>query len=605
MKAKTILRALSVKAKQLHPIRKRLTKSYVSLFLVLMLGLTSTMAWFTERESAHLIANNLEFQSASSLRINKDKYSANKITIPAFTLDEASSLDGRNIYFPVGASFNTNTAEMFFREGNKGDENVHYVYKDFELKGTSGNTPVYIKSYKIQVGDDVYQDELKVVDASGNAVSEGKVPDHQVLPPDHCPVRLAFIADSGVKPVVIDPSAQVVDYVDNSPGAVSLVDENGVPKLEATYPDYNWNSFSTYYYEHTPLFIIPGGQKLKVTLVVWLEGTLEDLDAYKNKEISVDIDIESNFAEMDTITFVDDTLPDDSTTNGYNWVSNDDPIIACSYEDPYSDEEIKRWKTVIMRKTKDRTGDTESSTGGEWQCEIPKKATTNISFYRLSKTNGPSQATIYNAWYTRSNAQSIIQNAINDPKATITNSWLTNGDLQTSRSFFDSSTNTNDNSLTYTAIHGNGYSSTNVESRRLSPCVGYWNYTPGSGSSSTGGGGQQSGGGGSSTVTNCEVTIIARIPDGKSWVSSTDTLGFETESGNSYYFTGAWGDNGKAIQMTVSMPVGEKIVRFCKENSSGTNYYPFNGGTQTWKVPNSSSWTVTYEMTNGDYWGHN
>ena len=80
MKAKTILKALSIKAKQLHPVRKKLTKSYVSLFLVMLLGLTSTMAWFTARESAHLLSENLEFQSASSLRINKDQFSANKIT---------------------------------------------------------------------------------------------------------------------------------------------------------------------------------------------------------------------------------------------------------------------------------------------------------------------------------------------------------------------------------------------------------------------------------------------------------------------------------------------------------------------------------------------
>lgn len=581
MKAKIILKAIGEKAKQLHPFRKKLAKSYVSLFLVLLIGLATTTAWFTERESAQLLSGNLEFQSASSLRINKDKFSANKITIPAFTLDEASSLDGRNIYFPVGTTFNTNTAAMFFREGNKGDENVHYVYKDFELKGTSGNTPVYIKSYKIQVGDDVYQDELKVEDQDGK-------PHNQALPPDHCPVRLAFIADSGVKPVVIDPSAQVIDYVDNSNGAVSLVDENGVPTLKTSYPDYNWNSFSTYYYEHTPLFVIPGGQKLKVTLVVWLEGTLEELDDYKNREISVDIDIESNFAEMDTIKFVDATLPDVTDNNSHeHWVSDDNPIIACSYEDPYSDESPKRWKTVIMRKT------AEAYT---WSAEIPKKAVTNISFYRLPSSNGPNQATIYNAWYTRNNVMTMINSGINN------STWLTNGNLQNTRTFLDTSTNTYDNAMTYTAIHGNGYGSTNVESERLSPCVGYWNYTPGSGSSSTGGG-QQTGGGGSGT--NCRVTVIARIPDGKGWVSSTDTLGFETDSGHNYYFTEAWSDNGKANQLTASMPVGEKIVRFCKKNSSGTHYYPFSGGTQTWTVPNSTSWTITYTLTNQDYWGHN
>ena len=115
---------------------------------MLLLGLTFCFAWFTKLNVAETGADFLEFQSTSSLRINKDKSSANRITIPAFTLDEASSLDGRNIYFPLGESFTGNTAEMFFREGNAGDRNIHYVYKDFELKGTSGNTPVYIKSYK-------------------------------------------------------------------------------------------------------------------------------------------------------------------------------------------------------------------------------------------------------------------------------------------------------------------------------------------------------------------------------------------------------------------------------------------------------------------------
>lgn len=600
MKIKIILKALCIKAKQFQPFRRNLAKSYVSLFFVMVLALTSTMAWFTARESAKLLSENLEFQSASSLRINKDKYSANKITIPAFTLDEASSLDGRNLYFPIGASFTENTAEMFFREGNKGDENVHYVYKDFDLKGTSGNTPVYIKSYKIQVGDDIYQDELKVEDEDGK-------PNKQILPPDNCPVRLAFISDSGVKPVVIDPSAQVVDYVDNSPGAVSLVDDKGVPTLEATYPNYNWNSFSTYYYEHTPLFIIPGGQTLKVTLVVWLEGTLENCDKYKGKSISVDIDIESNFAEMDTITFVDGTIGD-TDSNVHNWIDNLDndkePIIACSYKDPYSEE--GRWKTVIMRKTKTRTGTSSSDQGSEWQAEIPRKAVTNISFYRLNPHNGENQAKIYNAWHTRKDVMTMVNPLIPDI-------WYNNNDnvgilnspLQETRQFFDSSTNTYDNSLVYTAVHGNNYSTTSAENQRLSPCIGYWNYTAGSGSSSTGGGGQQSGGGGSSTVTNCDVTVIARLPDGKSWVSGTDTLGFETESGNSYYFTGSWSGDGKSNQLTVSLPVGEKIVRFCKMNSSGTNYYPFNGGTQTWTVPNSTSYTITYELTDRDYWGHN
>ena len=419
MRCKYFFKAVAVKARRLRKADRKLAKSYVSLFLVMVLILTFSFAWFTKRNTARMGTNLLEFQSASSLRINKDKSSANKITIPAFTLDEASSVDGRNIYFPLGASFTTTTADMFFREGNTGDENVHYVYKDFQLKGTSGNTPVYIKSYKITVADPagatgtdtsvngIYQDELKVEnDSSGKPLK-------QLRPPNHCPIRLAFIADSGVRPVVIDPSA--------------------------------------------PLFVIPGGQTLNVTLVVWLEGTLENSDKYIGKEISVDIDIESNFAEMDTITFVDGSYGDTNSNVRY-WVSNSDnygePIIACSYEDPYSDETPKRWKTVIMRKTKDKT----DSNGAEWQAEIPKKAYTNISFYRLTRQNGSNQATIYNAWHTRTGVSSMT-----NPQ--IPSDWYTNGSLQESRRFLDSSTNTYDNpwyTPQFTAIN------TALRARRMS-----------------------------------------------------------------------------------------------------------------------------------------
>ena len=599
MSSKTFFKAPGAKASKRRSFRMKFVKSYVSLFFVLLLGVTSTFAWFSAYEVAEISSGDLEFQSASSLRINKDQYSANKITIPAFTLDEASSLDGRNIYFPVGESFSDRTADMFFREGNTGDENVHYVYKNFELKGTSGNTRVFIKSYKIQVGDDIYQDELKINYTNG-------VPTSQSRPKDNCPVRLAFIADSGQKPVVIDPSAQVINYVDNSEGAVALTDENGKPTLQNTYPDCNWDSFSSYYYEHTPLFIIPGGQSLNVTLVVWLEGTLPHCQDYLGKTISVDIDIESNFAEMDTITFVDDTIGD-TNSNVHNWIDNLDdgkePIIACSYKDPYSTED--RWKTVIMRKTKTRTGTSSSDSGSEWQCEIPKKAVTDISFFRLTPHNGSNQAKIFNSWHTKANIMTMVNQNIPDD-------WYVNGSLvgktnaplQETRTFFDTSTNTNDNALIYTAIHGNKYSSTSNEAQNLSPCIGYWDYSAGSGSSSTGGGGQQTGGG-SSSHENCEVTVICLIPNdiaaNKAWVKQ-NTLLFETESGGSYTFANASWDNN-AIQKTFTIPVGDKITKFRMTNGPST-WDPF-GTTSNFTIPDQPYCTITYQIDNSSNWNWN
>ena len=552
---KSFFKALAVRAKSRRKAGRRIAISYVSLFLALVLGLTSVSAWFAQRKAASIHANNLEFQSASSLRINKDKSASNVIRIDKAVLDEASSIDGRNIYFPVDKSFNTNTEDMYFREGTKGDENVRYVYKDFELKGTSGNTPVYIKSYEIKVEEAdnahdsevnaVYHDQLKI-----NYDGNGK-PSSQDLPKDHCPIRLAFISDSGQTPVVIDPSAQVVDYVDNSTDAVSLVDENGVPTTANTYTNNNnWNSFQSYYYGNTPLFVIPGGETLNVTLVVWLEGTLPDCDKYIGKKISVDIDIESNFAEMDTIKFVDATLPD-NTGGEEHWVSNDDPIIACSYEDPYSEEEVKRWKTIIMTKSP-----SESYT---WTCKIPKKAVSKISFYRLSRTNGSTQATIYNAWHTHPSVSTWVNSGISI-------SWYTKGALQTTRQFTDSNGNKY-NSLVYRAIHGNGYglvteSTENYKAKRLSPCIGYWDTEGNSGGSVTP---TESGGSSASTYS---VTVIVNV---KGWVGSNvgsgSRLHFTTSSGGDYAYTTS--TNTTHFEQTFTLNNEDEITGFYLLHTGG------------------------------------
>ena len=586
MDLKILFKAIAKKAKQNKRFGQKLAKTYVSLFLVLILGVSSTFAWFAQRKAASIQANNLEFQSASSLRINKDKSASNIIRIDKAVLDEASSMDGRNIYFPLDKSFTANTDDMRFREGNKGDENVRYVYKDFDLKGTSGNTPVYIKSYEIKVEEAdnphdsevnaTYHDQLKI-----GYDSQGR-PNSQTLTPDHCPIRLAFISDSGDKPKVIDPSAQVVDYVDNS-DAVAMIDENGVPTTKNTYNYGSSNSFASYYYGNTPLFVIPGGDSLNVTLVVWLEGTIADCDKYIGKKISVDIDIESNFAEMETITFYDDSQPD-NTGGQAHWVSNDDPIVACSYEDPYSDETPKRWKTVIMSKTADYT----------WKCKIPKKVTTKISFYRLSKANGSTQGTIYNAWHTTSDISTWVT------ASSIPNNWYRTGkqDLQTTRQYTQDGNKYN--ALVYTVVHGNGYSVTDDTAKRLAPCVGYWNYSGGSG-----GGGAvtptipSGGGGGGSSATSYDINVEVNTSN-KTWIQSNvnngDKLWFWTQDGRNIELINQ-GSTSNTFKWSGKLNANDEIVGFYITNSSGTGYKDFSVSA-THVV--TANWNVNYYVDNDD-----
>ena len=603
MNVKLLMRALAVKASRFRKIGKKLAISYVSLFLIIILAVSSSFAWFWQRQAATLHSEELEFQSASSLRINKDKAVNNIIHIDDAVLDEASSVDGRNIYFPVDKSFTSITGEMYFREANAGDRILgdetgslyennpdmkgHYIYKDFVLKGTSGNTPVYIKSYRIEISNGtsgnvntevngVYEDQLEInYNASG-------VPQSQNLPPDDCPIRLAFISDSAKTPIVVDPSAQVIDYAENT-DAVTLVDDNGVPTTERT----NVDSFGSYYYGKHPLFIIPGGQNLPVTLVVWLEGTMGNSDMYIGKKISIDIDIESNFAEMETIKFIDGSEPD-NTGGQSHWIANDNPIIACSYEDPFSEETPKRWKTVIMTKSP------TFSTDYTWTCDIPKKAIDHISFYRLSKAGdkpGNPHGTIYNAWHTSPNIDHMIAGS------NITNEWYRTNqfDLQTTRQMTDNDGNKY-NSVVYTATHGNGLGliqETDPEKakKRLAPGVGYWDYSGGGSTPAPTQAPTQSGGGGGSSGSTASITVNVNT-NIQTWINTNvqyngSTLYFKTANGGKYELDRI-GEN--SFSKTVTLDVGDEITQFSIENNIGGEY-------RTWDA--SPPFKITSEMVAG------
>lgn len=623
MNVKMFFKALSVKAGQCFTVGKKMTKSYVSLFLVMLLGATTSLAWFAEHQAASINSSNLKFQSSSSLRVNNEDFGSNDIKIPAFTLDEASSVDGRNIFFPVGESFNTTTSQMHFREGNSGDritgepldkdltdpdyidnpeKQGHYVYKNIKLQGTSAVTPVYIKSYKVTVEDGdgdtdatndsvngVYQDELVIVNSDGTPLSQladdaaNHTPDHQVLPPDKCAIRLAFIDDSANEPKVIDPSAQVADYVDNS-NAVAAIDADGKPtKLQTT----NADSFSSFYYREenpNPLFEIPGGETLNVTLAIWLEGTLPDSDKYIGKKISVEINIESNFTGMESIYFIDETAPDDAGGSSH-WVNDNNTMLACSYKDPFSSGS---YKTVIMTKMPDY------DTYHKWTAAIPRKAVTSIAFYRLCpSTSHDPQGTIWNSWHTNEKVRSWVNNGISS-------GWYQRGscDLDYTRQKTDGDGNTY-NAVTYTATHGNGYGyvpddDAQKSKKRLSPCIGYWDYTgeivtPTQAPTESG------------SVTPSKIRVGVSL-DFKNWVS-TDLSGnyvmhMKTSLGD-YTFTN--NRSGDHLEQSFNLAVGEVIQRFYLQSPWNTKNIDMLDSSQQFTIPNSSSgYNVGYTMNNDD-----
>ena len=577
MKLRTCLRALIIKFKQVQKkqhqrMSVRMAVSYVSLFLVFTLIISTTAAWFTMYDKATITSQNFALESSSSLRVNKGKQVSNRIVLDNFILDEASSLDGRNIYFPLSGSFNEETADMLFREGTTGDENVRYVYKDFQLTGTAGITNVYVKSYDIKIGAPGetkygdYKDQLQITYEDG-------VPINQTIPPD-CPLRIAFISDSAATPVVIDPSAIVDNHVENS-NAVSSTREDGSPRTTWT----STHSFSSYYFRTgSPIFALNGSDPVTVTMVVWLEGTVGNCDEYIGKNISIDIDIESNFVEMETVSFIDGTAGDSGS--GGHWISNDDPIIVMSYKDPYSTE--GRYKLVVMDKVEQY----------EWHAPLPKKALDNISFYRLSKkgaTDAPlGEGSVYNSWHT--------YEGVNDQlNSEIPNDWYRSNqkDLQESRVVTVNGIATR--SLVYTATHGNKHSVTPDVANRLSPCIGYWSYGESQEqTSTTASGGGESGGGGSSTTYSVGISCNT---GNKTWIETNANKGDKLWvhfSDNSCYELPHTGSNRFEVSnLTINRDVS--IDYFYMTDTTGKGYS--NIGVSK-EVTITKNYNYTYTINN-------
>lgn len=418
--------------------RKKLAISYVSLFLVFTLVLVTTVAWFTVKDTASINSQAFSLESSAALRVNDGQEDlSNHLVVKDFKLEEASSVDGRNMFFPSEGNFKDSTSAMKFREGTAGDRNKTYVYKDFKLNADSDMTNVYVKSYKITINDE-NGNLLENFDGSTEISSDMT----QQVKHQECPLRIAFITDSAEKPILIDPTA-LVDRHSKTYNTVSSTNSLG---QASTQPSVCQAFSDFYYFSGSSMFTLDGSKPLDVTLVAWFEGTGGNCDRYANASITMDIELESNWDNMEAVYFVDNTVGD-GDENVKHWIDSNG---ACIVTMEYLDSDGSK-KTVVMRK--------ENSTYNGcpyWSAALPQSVVTNITFYRFSLSDN----TIYNAWYTRESL-SNMSNAVID--------WTKNKPLQKTR--MDSSGN---RGLVYTATRGNGYQTTTNTSQRLSPCVGYW-----------------------------------------------------------------------------------------------------------------------------------
>lgn len=513
MDLKKLGKAISIKAKKSRKRLKGAAKSYVSLFIVVTLVVVGTISWFTAKDQIGIDTPLMEFNTSSGIHDSEMQTLQTEIEIPYFKLEEASSVDGRNIYFPstffdnasdtadaqvsrsaganspdvlvnwstTNSNMQTQTLAMRYREANAGDKNVRYAYGAADINSAGSETNVWIKGYKVVIGNSandvqnetsscfIYHDKIDINSTYTNQTFFPSTSSGQEY--YSCPVRIAIIDDSGHTPRIFDPSAKLADYVEKT-YAIYSVTSNGTPTLRDTT---NLESFASYYYgTDNPLFTIEPGHSVNMTVVAWLEGTHPFAKEFAGKYMSFSFEVETNVTQMEEIYLHDWTIGDDNTGvnfnnyieagktwNGHSWLSGNVNIAM-----QYYDEFAETYKTVEM--TKMSTTDSQGHT--VYKAAIPIYVKTDISFYRLSK-NGDDvyPGTVYNSWHTFAGVNSKLSSTASGWKDAIL------GDLRESRLITNSTACYTD----YYAIRGNGYSTVahNDGSRYtkwLSPCVGYW-----------------------------------------------------------------------------------------------------------------------------------
>lgn len=457
---------------------KKVTTSYVALFLVLSIFAVSTFSWFTIRDTATIDSDPFSLESAAGMRVNKGEEIRNTITVKQAKLKEASSVDGRNMFFPVDRGYgdegqSVDTNEMKFREGTVGDKNNGYIYSDFTLTGqTGGQVEVYVKSYKVQVHnrntnkDEVYDGATHIT------VDNNSKPSTYLAYQNPCPIRIAFIRNSAEASTVIDPTAIIDNYADECQ-AVSSVNSLG----SATTTKAKGRSFSDYYFgTGAPLFTLDGLKSQNITMVAWLEATGENCDAYEGQDVSITVELESNWKDMEYVTFVDKTKgdADNNQDTELRWVGN----AGCFLVMTYYDENFQNPKSVVMSESK-----SDGKKPIEWIAYLPKDKITNISFMRYSKvkekikldgTNDVEVGRIYNVWHTTAEVNTWIaaNKSGNGKKAYDWSLDINKNGLQTYRT--DDGTATGNKENTYYAVHGNGYGDTPTVAENVAPCIGYW-----------------------------------------------------------------------------------------------------------------------------------
>lgn len=326
--------------------------SVISLTMAVVVLVTMSFSWFSIKNSK-LESGIFTLDCGKGLRVNDSGTTELSFSTTNKYLTPASSVDGRNIFFPTdGSDFSKNTESMTFRSSTVGDKNVNYIQIDFKLTAQQNHTALYINEEKTSI-----------------MVSNGS----EWSIPQAAAIRAALwssTAENGVPntPIVFNPTSSTmrtaaVENVDRSTGAFI---SSGRQVAHA---------FSEYSFGGEPVATLSKGVETKFSYIIWLEGTdPKCTEKVLNKDIQINLAFTTSWDKTQPIRF-EDGSPDSWVSQLLNRDTNP-YTISLHYDEVDSNNRVTG-NNLDFNMYKLNANDANNKI---WTCNIPGDMRKQISF---------------------------------------------------------------------------------------------------------------------------------------------------------------------------------------------------------------------------------
>lgn len=228
-------------------VNKKMLLAIMALLEAILLVCAATFSWIEGSNRGTVSSDASVVTAGAGLSFTDlDGNAISTVLLPSADLQDCSSKDGRNFFFPttddLSVTSSTLTSSMKFREGVDADKNEKYIIEEF-----------YMSAY---TGSKIYIDNSSSVSGASSDILKA--------------LRISLNFNDGTEPVVLCPGIQWTGYTESYQPILS-VSNAGVPTQSSAVQAFPFADYS--YNAENPVAELAGDESKLVTVAVWLEGT--------------------------------------------------------------------------------------------------------------------------------------------------------------------------------------------------------------------------------------------------------------------------------------------------------------------------------------------